>query len=289
MHKATLVVLFAAMVVLAGCNGVALSGDDTPARTVTPAAVPTDEPTPTAVPRLAPGLAEGGVTDAFALGEAHASALDGVSYTLHEEFTVEYANGTAYNRGSTDAHLAANDSRYYVLQNASGLLFGGGAFARAIWSNGERVLVADTTNESTSYDSPRNVEGESMPPREALTIDPTKRQQLYAYLGSVETRVTGTETRNGTTLHRVESTNVTNPAAFEVQWTDPRDLSLVAFVDSRGLVHEYRLGYTASLDGAPVEIHRHVRYTNLGNTTVERPSWYDAAIANVSTATTAAG
>lgn len=289
MRKAILLVVLCAAVVLAGCNGFAPGDDESPSRTVTPAAVPTDEPTSTAVPRLAPGLAEGGVTDAFALGEAHASVLDDSSYTLHEEFTVEYANGTAYNRGSTHARLAANDSRYYVLRNASGLLFGGGAFARAIWSNGERVLVADTTNESTSYDSPRNVEGESVPPREALAIDPTKRQQLYAYLGSVETRVTGTETRNGTALHRVESTGVTNPAAFEIQWTDPRDFSLVAFVDSRGLVHEYRLDYTASLDGTPVEIHRHVRYTNLGNTTVERPFWYDAAIANVSTATTAAG
>ncbi|WP_256687381.1 DUF7537 family lipoprotein [Halococcus qingdaonensis] len=287
MRKAILGGLFAAAVVLAGCNGVALGGDETPSRTVTPAAVPTDEPTPTAVPRLAPGLTEGGVTDAFALGEAHASALDNTSYTLHESYAIEYANGTAYNRGSADARLAANDSRYYVRRNASGLLFGGGAFARAIWSNGERVLVTDTTNESTSYDSPRNVEGESMPPREALTIDPTKRQQLYAYLGSVETRVTGTETRNGTTLHRAESTSVTNPAAFEIQWTDPRNLSLVVFVDSRGLVHEYRLDYTASLDGTPVDVRRHVRYTNLGNTTIERPSWYDAAIANVSTATTA--
>ena len=284
MRKAILVVLCAA-VVLAGCNGFAPGDDETPARTVTPADVPTDRPTPTPVPQLAPGLTEGGVTDAFALGEAHAAALDDTSYTLHEDFIVEYANGTAYNRGSTDARLAANDSRYFVRQNASGLLFDGGAFARVIWSNGERVLVADTANDSTSYNSPRDVEGESVPPREALVIDPTKRQQLYSYLGSVETRVTGTETRNGTTLHRVESTGVTNPAAFEVQWRDPRDLSLVAFVDSRGFVHEYRLDYTASLDGTPVAVRRHVHYTSLGNTTVERPSWYDAAIANVSTAT----
>ena len=247
--------------------------------------MPTDEPTPTPVPRLAPGLTGQGVTDPFALGEAHASALDDTSYVLREDFSVEYANGTVYNRGTTHARLAANDSRYYVRQNASGLLFGGGAFARAIWSNGERVLVADMANGSTSYDSPRNVEGESVPPREALTIDPTKRQQLYAYLGSVETRVTRTETQNGTMLYRVESTEVTNPAAFENQWTDPRNLSLVAFVDSRGLVHGFRLDYGAALNGTPVDVHREIRYTNLGNTTVERPPWYDEAIGNVSTAT----
>lgn len=287
MRKAILVVLCVA-VVLAGCNGFAPGGDETTARTVTPAAVPTDEPTPTPVPQLAPGLTGRGVTDPFALGDAHAAALDDLFYTMHENFTVRYANGTAHNRGSTDARLAANDSRYFVRQNASGLLFGGGSFIRVIWSNGERVLVADTANDSTSYASPRDVEGESVPPREALVIDPTRRQQLYAYLGSVETRVTGTETRNGTTLHRVESTGVTNPAAFEVQWTNPRGLSLVALVDSRGLVHEYQLDYTASLDGAPVDIHRHVRYTNLRNTTVERPPWYDEAIANVSAGTTGA-
>jgi hypothetical protein len=287
MRNSIPIVLFAAAVVLAGCNGLVLGGDETSTSTLTPVAVPTDEPTPTPVSRLAPGLTGQGVTNAFALGEAHASALDDTSYTMRESHTVEYANGTVYNHGTTDVRLTTNESRYSLHQNASGTLFGGGTFARAIWSNGERVITAETTNDSTSYDAPRNVEGEPIPPREALMFDSTKRQQLYAYLGAVETRVTDRTTRNGTTLYRVAATNVTDPAAFEVQWTNPRNLSLVALVDSRGLVHEYRLDYTATLGGSPVDINRRVRYTDLGNTTVERPPWYDEAIANVSTATPA--
>ena len=76
-------------VVLAGCNGLALGGDGTPTRTVTPAAVPTDEPTPTPRPELAPGLTGDGVVDPFALGNAHASVFDGSSYTLQEMLTVK--------------------------------------------------------------------------------------------------------------------------------------------------------------------------------------------------------
>jgi hypothetical protein len=287
MQKSIVAVLLAAAVVLAGCSGV-FGGDESPTQTVTPAAVPTDEPTPTPVPQLAPGLTGEGVTDAFALGEAHVAALDDISYTMQENFTVRYANGTVLNRVTIRTQMVS-DSRFYLVQNGFGMNVRGSG-GLSMWSNGERVLQARTSNSNTSYTSPRSVNGEPVPPQEAigtLGTDSTHKEQIYELFGSVETRVTDREQRNDTTVYWVEATNVTNPTAFEgARWQNPRNFTMVAHIDSTGLVREYRLNYTATVNDSTVRIHRRVDYTNLGNTTVERPPWYDEAIANVSTATT---
>ncbi len=290
MQKSIIAVLLAAAVVLGGCSGLAFGGDGTSTQTVTPAAVPTDEPTPTPVPQLAPGLTGQGVADAFALGDAHAAVLDNTSYTMQENFTVRYANGTVINRVTIRTQMAS-DSRFYVVQNGFGVnVRGSGGFS--MWSNGERVLQSRTSNGNTSYTSPRGVNGEPVPPQEAigtLGTDPTHKEQIYELFGSVETRVTDREQRNDTTVYHVEATNVTNPTEFEgVKRQNPRNFAMVAHIDSRGLVRELRANYTVTVNDSTVRVHRRVRYTNLGNTTVERPPWYDEAIGNVS-ATTVAG
>lgn len=176
MHRSILPVLLTFSLVLAGCNGVVFGGNETPPPTLTPANVPTDRPTPTPVPQLVPGLTGKGVTDAFALANAHAAILDNTSYSMRGNYTVVYSNGTKFNHGRTDAQLAANDSRYYVIQNISGLSFNGSAFSRATWSNGKHVLVAETTNNSTLHNSPRSAEGELVSPEIALRFNPTNRE-----------------------------------------------------------------------------------------------------------------
>jgi hypothetical protein len=288
MRRSILPVLLAVAVVLAGCSGFPFGGDETPTRTVTPAAVPTDEPTPTPVPQLAPGLTGQGVTDAFVLGEAHVAALDDISYTMQENFSVTYRNRTDYRQRGVVARLAANDSRYYVSRSISGpQIYGNGTAVNAFWSNGTRVLRAQMFNGSVSYYPPRGADrGTRSPARVGFAT--TNREQIYRLFSSVETRVTDRERRNGTTVYRVEATNVTNPTAFEgIKRQNPENLTLVAHINSAGLIREYRLNYTATVNGSPVRVSRRARYTNLGNTTVERPPWYDEAIANVSTATPA--
>ena len=44
-----------------------------------------------------------------------------------------------------------------------------------------------------------------------------------------------------------------------------------------------RLNYTATLNDSTVRVSRQIRYTNVGDTTVERPTWYAEAIENTST------
>lgn len=277
MRRSFFVVLLSLSLVLAGCNGIALGEDETPPPRFTPAAVPTDAPTPMPVPQLAPGLMGTGITDAFALAEAHTAVLNDTSYTFYENSTVRYMNGTIYNQFTTHVQFAANDSRFYSVQNGSSIDVRG-RDGISFWSNGERVIVAQTSNNNTSY---------GVLPQESFSGPSV--EQIYVLFSSVETRVAGRETRNGTTLYRVVATNVTNPTVFESDWQNPRNVSLQALISSQGLVPEYRLNYTATLNGEPVRINQQVRYTDLGNTTVERPPWYDEAIENVSTATPTTG
>lgn len=280
MRRSILPILLVLSLVLAGCNAIPLGGDETPEQTFTPAPVPTDRPTPTPIPKLAPGLLGTGVTDPFALVGAHAAVLNGTSYTYHKNFTIWYANGTIFNQVTTRAQYAANHSRFYIIQRGFDINVRGGE-SFSMWSDGERVLIARTSNNSTSYIFPRSANGEPVPPQE-LSFYGGNNYAVAALFSSVETRVVDSITRNGTTLYRVVATNVTNPAAFMGQQS--RNVTLRALISSRGLVRESHLTFTATLNNNTVRIHRHFRYTDIGNTTIERPLWYDEAIENVSTA-----
>lgn len=275
MSRPILAGLLALLLVFAGCNAISLGGE-TQTATLTPAAVPTDEPTPTPVRQLAPGLTGAGVTDPFTLAATHSSILNDTSYTFRENATVRYANGTIADRSVTRTQFAANENRFHIVQNGSDMAVRG-LRGVSLWSNGERVFMARMSDNGTSYNVPRGSDSEPVSPRRFLSFG-TNRERIASLFRSVETRVADSEQRNGTTRYRVESTTVTNRGAFENDWQNPRNVTLIADIDSQGLVREYRLTYAATLDGAPVRIERHVRYTDIGNTTVERPSWYDDAI-----------
>ncbi|WP_228842422.1 hypothetical protein [Halococcus agarilyticus] len=186
---------------------------------------------------------------------------------------MRYANGTVYDHDTIRTQHAANGSPIYKTVNTSGRsAYGPGDFS--VWSNGQRVLVARTSNDTTSYAARRR----------GYFRRGTHDEFVAGPLSSVETRVVARGQRNGRDVYRVVATEVTNPAMFESLWRNPRNVTLRAVIDSRGLVREYRLRYGATLNGVPVRVHDRVRYTDLGNTIVERPAWYDEAIANVSTA-----
>lgn len=273
------------VVVLAGCNGLVLGGEETPASTVTPMPVPTDEPTPTPRPELAPGLTRNGVVEPFALAEAHASVLADTSYTLVENHSVRFRRGMVYSGGTVEARLGTNHTRYAVVRTGSQTSVPFPVIEERFWSNGNRTLVARTSTDNTTYAIAR-ADGGPLPVRRALSDDPTNSDRIPTLFGAMETRVVGLTVRNGTRLYRVRGSNLTNEFALDTEWESPGNVKLVALVDRRGLVREYRLHYTASFDGDPVRVSRRVRYTNVGSTTVERPSWYGAAVRNVTAATT---
>ncbi|RJT06484.1 hypothetical protein [Halococcus sp. IIIV-5B] len=299
MARSVPVLVLVLALVLAGCNGF-VSDDDTPTEAVTPVAVPTDEPTPTPTPQLAPGLDETGVTDPVELGEAHAAVLDNRSFTVHSETTVRFANGSTYRHDERIGRFAANRSRYHVSSNGSGSVPVRNAswYSVEAWSDGSQVLTAQRIDGNTSYDTQRGLDGSPASVREGYNgffrFEPGTGQAVYTVFGATETRFVGETRRNGDRFYQVTATDVTNPNAFADGGVEElRYPSLRALIAPTGLVREYRLDYTATLDGpgAPnetgrtVHVDRWVSYTDIGTTTVERPSWYDEAVANASTAT----
>jgi hypothetical protein len=280
MHRTTALSLFLIpLLFLSGCNALG-SGDNTAEPTVTPADVPTDERTPTPVSQLAPGLTRYGVVDRVALGTAHDATLSNTSYTYLSSVTERYANDTLRARQTTKARVVEPKGRFYFVNNHT--------LRRVprvnntdrrieIWSDGTRVLRAATVGNNTTYQKGSSV-GVS-------TSDFSNGAQFYTLFRAINTRVVDRKTRNGTTLYRIKSTKVPHPSALSEGRTNiyknPRNLTFHALIDSHGTVHEYRLAYTATgtarNTNVTTRIVKTVRYTEIGSTTVERPSWYEAA------------
>ena len=285
-HSTIATLVLAALVVFAGC-GMPFSGGNggTTEPTVTPMNVPTDEPTPTPVPQLAPGLKGTDVTDPFTLAEAHASVLNGSSYTLHRNLTVRYANGTIYTQQTLDAQLAANRTRYYLVGNYSGVPVNGEQVTVKTYSDGERVLEARIVNGDRTYNTIHIPGQESAAAREVLPANLVGDEQIYSLFSAVETRVLNETTLNGTKRYRIIAANVSGEANFRNQYGDPQNATASARIDSRGFVREYSYRYNGTVDEADVTVINRVQYTEIGSTTVERPPWYDTATENTSTAT----
>lgn len=270
-------VLVVLAVLLAGCSG--FGGTGTPTEPVTPAPVPAATPTATPHDLLAPGLSFSGVTDAYTLADAHAGQLQGTSYTVRTERTIRTPDGRQLGTESGVVCVAASGTfRSRVTATGTAADFVPGASGRVDrWSDGEQLAVAVTANGSTRYGHvPR---GSFDPQRSRLSVT---RERLFVLFSAVDTRVTDRFAWNGTTVYRVESTGVTDPdrlADAEVI-REPRNVSFTALVDARGVVRAYTLRYRATAaSGEPVVVALSVTTERIGATTVERPDWYERALA----------
>lgn len=254
----------ALLVVLAGCQGIAPAAE-TP--TLTPVAVPTEVPTERPPRMLAPGMTERGVTDPSALAAAHAEALDGTSVTFRANYTERGPNGTVRSRTVTTVQFGAGDRYRYVRIDGDPR---GDVQRVERWSNGERVLERRVDGNDTVQRVLRDADGRPLAPAAALPVEPAARRGIGQVFRAMPTTIAGQEVRNGTTYYRVVSTGLAtpNPSAL-------RDASLTALVDERGIVHRYRLTYTTDRggDAGPVHVVATVRFTAIGTTTVECPTW----------------
>ena len=295
MQRAAGAIFVAALFALAGCSAV-FGGGGEPTATLTPAAVPTDEPTPTPVAQLAPGVTGNGIENADALAAAHDAALDGRSYTEWTNYTMRYRNGTRYRRANASVRVAGDGRGWLRVAYGYGREHADESrLARSeLWLGDERALSALTyTNGTTTYRDATDDLG----PREVgvfTRIGGLGLSSTENPLNGTATRVVGNATRNGTERYRVA---IEGPPALpslpglEARrsradgggWT-PR--SAAAVVERDGLVREYTVSYGASTEsGVPVEVSYTVRRTAIGNTTVERPPWYDEATDGANTTT----
>jgi hypothetical protein len=308
MQRRTLsVIVIVGLVAVAGCNAFSGSSPETPM--VTPMDVPTDEPTlipNTPHPPLPPGVSEIGIKNGETLVRAHGAILEETSYAFHRVYTVRYANGTLRARVATDVWTATNRSHFYYVHNLSGsaarvpagtnkkVAAKGDRVRVAIYADGVRMLRAITRNNSTMYGIVRNDIGAPFSPEyaELPSISGLSREDQFelSYVfrsvseATVE-RVTS-DTSTNTTRYRIRATRIA-PDRLEVTTSlrAIRNASFSAVVDSRGVIHRYRLEYTGEINDTTVRVTESVVFTHIGSTTIERPPWYDEAIA-VTNATT---
>ncbi|UPW01498.1 hypothetical protein M0R88_05180 [Halorussus gelatinilyticus] len=219
---------------------------------------------------LAPGLNESGVTDAWTLAEVHADTLRNRSYTVVSNLTARGLDDDREATADATTRVTHDPTRLVRRSNVSGDARSIGLFGQdmAVWATENGTWYAVERANGTNYRKVAEVVRPTYGSR-------TDRDTLFVLFSALDTELAGTLTENGTTLHRVNATGVLNPEALasELNADSVRNVSLTALVDERGVVHEYRVAYTATHGDRTTRIERTTRFVALGETSVERPAW----------------
>lgn len=270
-------------VVVAGCSGIPWVGDRGGGDpVVTPA--PGDQASPSAPP----GVLSLQVVNPGELGRAHAGAIENRSYALTSNRTVRHANGTVRSRLAVDVSLDG-DRAFRAAVSTAGpdapVLLGEPPAEAVYWSDGTtylRRLTRDGETTYTEFDPPSTWVGtwsywaKTVPFGGRANRPATFYSSLFS---AVPASVNGRTTLANTTHFRIvnDRDRPFTDRTFPGRVSSVRDLSLVALVDGDGLVRSLELRYSGTIDGEPVRVRHAVRYTDVGTTSVDRPSWYDRA------------
>lgn len=233
------------LVGLAGC------GFGTPTATPTEPATPAPVPTTGEAAVIAPGVDTNGVYDPARLVDAHASVLANNSYTARLTSVRRLPNGSLQDRYDRRLRVADSERFHYTLRVT-------GTADRRVerWRAGPDAYEAVTENGNTTYRSLN----EPAPP---TLVSASELLRLFRF---VPARVV--DDADGTAVRLAGG---------------PRDLpplenvTYVATVTERGLVRSYTVKYTAVRDGQRTRVTVEATFSAIGETTVDRPSWYDEA------------
>jgi hypothetical protein len=276
-RRATL--LLCVLLVLSGCSALLDADTPTPTPGVTPAPVPAD-----AV--VAPGLSPEGVVEPAVLADAHATAITDESFVLTAERTVRYTNGSLHS--NLRVRVAVDADRTYLATAATdgpeAPVFLGQPPANATyWSNSSvfvRKLTRDGRTTYNDFDAPGSGAGTRSYWTDTVPFggEGASARSFYGGLfAAVPVEVT--DDPDSEAAYRLSGSGlVGNTTAFSGEVTNVSDVRLVASVTERGLVSSLSLRYAGEVDGAPVEVTRTVAYEGVGETTVERPDWFERAV-----------
>lgn len=268
-------------VILAGCGGAVLGGDRSPPTTAT---ATTNQST--ILPP--PGISSLRVLNPSALGRAHARAIENTSYVVVSNRTVSGPNGTLLSRLTT--RIAVDDQEgFHARAETAGpeapVFIGEPPAIGIYWSNGTvylRKLSHGDRTVYTQYEPPNTWVGTRAYWAEAVPFGARNNRPATFYTAvfhAVPARVVGETSIHGTPVLRLEGT--INETDTDADLPDDLDsisnVTLVALVDQDGLVRALDLRYVGTLDEEPVRVHWSVRYSDIGSTSVDRPSWYDRA------------
>jgi hypothetical protein len=236
--------------VLAGCgsvvggNGAAEASDSVsaPTPTLTPVSVP--EVT-TASPTLPPGVSGDSVTDSAALYDAHMAYLQGRSYTLEVRVRADEVRSERLFRVETP-------TRYYRQD-----LLPGRNFTR--YADDETVYTRTAIGDNELFARSDDVDRPS-----AHTIRLSK-----AFLQLDEVRVAETLV-DGRLHYELTGSYPVHPTVETL-----RNVSIAAVVHPAGFIRSLNVSYVAARSGTETNVTRTFAYTDVGETTVERPAWVD--------------
>lgn len=262
-HKTILAVALATLVLFSGCGGNLLgSGAGT---------------------SMPPGLSENGVQNASALTLAHQEVLETNSYTVTVRETNRYENGSL--RGSKRVTYRVDPDTRTALKILEPEL-SNGLFAPPnlpsntvkFYRNGTTVHVRGSNATTTEHVTVTEAESSLRSPK-----------MVPPLLTGVDLQYNGTVERNGTTLHRIESTAVEDTSLVartvlsQRRYDELLNVSFQALVTEDGLIKEYTVEYAVmktegykfpdSEGEQVIRGSRTVTFESIGSTEVDRPRW----------------
>lgn len=260
-RRLTLAALLACCLVLAGCNAIG-GGEPTPS--VTPAPVPDTTPV---------GISDDGL-NVDRLADAHRGALLATNYTM--EIAERVVIDGRVRRVTTRRREVAQGARAYVIDRRERTVeFSPSNYAGATgyWYNGTVEFIRYSNGTTPAYARfERRTSGPLLDPTEHRTV--AGLFAAFAVEGTVPTRRASGE-------YAVRSDALTAPEQIPgtVYIVAPRNGTLRAVVDERGIVRRYRVSYTGTLAGTErtARVIRETRLTAIGTTRVRPPAWVATA------------
>ncbi|MFD1513095.1 hypothetical protein [Halomarina rubra] len=200
---------------------------------------------------VVPGVTSERIVNTQALREAHTAVLANTSGTYVHEQRREESDGTVFDRERVVVERSTDPDRYLRT----------GEYGTAEhtyyddrWSNATVTYHRSGRGNDSDYDR--------RPAREGVRSLPSVRLPDAAEVGQT------TIIDLGDGRYRISVTD------YYGDDTGRRGELLVAVVDDRGFVSSVREGYTVVDErGTEYDVVETTRYTNVGNTTVERPDW----------------
>jgi len=239
------------LAVTAGCGGFVGESSE---RTVTPAPVP--EPTAQTATEnaIAPGLGGGQVINPERLARAHEAAIRNQSYGWTERLR---STKFGENRSLVvTSRLRAENERLYRFElstswsfaNTSEYAAGPVRYRREVSRSGFRYRTAPPTNVTTRF-------GER-------SLESIRR---YLSIGAATVAATRVD---GQRYYRVTGTTESIPVTGDIS-----NYSVEALVAPSGFVRSLTVRYDDLIGSDRQQIRYQFRYTNVGETRVERPEW----------------
>lgn len=254
--------VLAVMIVLAGCNGVSIGGDEPQRATVAPADIPEDDSG-----TIAPGVTKNERINSHALMDAHRAVVANKSITVNRTVRSVAGNGTGLVRMNATNRYGANRTRYVRTTNIKQEHRERDFYPvdrMASWSNGDVQYRMVQQNGTRTYN---------------VTEPFVQMQHQSGYLRDLLNKTTNITveklSKDGDlNRYRVQSElYLSNAGSTSVESTTRQMGDLSMIVDERGFIHRYIFESGEQRSANTKRIIQTVRYQNLTTTSIERPAW----------------